>query len=208
MTVKLIIARHGNTFEADETPRRVGKGTYMDITAAGVEQGKKLGAHLKANNMLPAVVYTSNLKRTIQTAEAALAEMGISRPLHRTDLFDEIDYGADENQTEMAVIERIGAVAYNSWEFDALMPKDWSPQPEVIRKHWQDFAKHCEKVHDNQVVLVVTSNGIARFAPNIANNADDVVPDKKKSKMSTGAYSVLEGDNGLWLIAEWNKKPS
>ena len=206
MTVKLIVARHGNTFEADEIPRRVGAGTDLDLVEKGREQGQKLGAYLKANNLIPDIVYTSRLKRTSQTAEAALAEMGVSRALHRSDMFDEIAYGPDENKTEMDVIERIGNVAYNAWEFDALMPKDWSPQPEVIRKRWQDFAQHCEKAHDGQTVLVVTSNGIARFAPDIANNARDVVPDKK-NKMSTGALSLFEGDGGLWMIAYWNKKP-
>jgi len=206
MTVKLIVARHGNTFEADEIPRRVGAGTDLDLVAAGREQGRKLGACFRDNNLIPDIVYTSRLKRTIQTAEAALEEMGVTRALHRSDLFDEIDYGPDENKMEMDVIERIGGIAYNAWEFDALMPKDWSPQPEIIRKNWQNFARHCEAVHNNQTVLVVTSNGIARFAPNIANNAMDVVPDKK-GKMSTGAFSLFEGDGGLWMIAYWNKKP-
>lgn len=207
MTVKLIIARHGNTFELEETPRRVGKGTDLSLVEAGHAQAKKLGAYLKAHNMIPNTVYTSNLKRTIETAEGALAEMGVTRMLHRSDLFDEIDYGPDENRVESEVIARLGADAYNAWDFEGVMPRDWSPQPEVIRKRWQDFARHCEKTHDGQTVLVVTSNGIARFAPEIANNASDVVPDKKKTKMSTGAFSIFEGDGGLWMIAEWNRKP-
>jgi len=206
MTVKLIIARHGNTFEPEETPRRVGFGTDLPLVSAGHAQAQKLGAYLKANNLVPDIVYTSTLKRTIETAEGALKELGISRPLHKSDLFDEIDYGPDENQTEITVIERIGNVAYNSWEFDSVMPKDWSPQPEVIRKRWQDFVKHAEAAHDGKTVLVVTSNGIARFAPQIANNAADVVP-ARKAKMSTGALSLFEGDGGLWMISHWNVKP-
>ncbi|HEY8962960.1 MAG TPA: histidine phosphatase family protein [Alphaproteobacteria bacterium] len=206
MTVKLIVARHGNTFEPEETPRRVGAGTDLPLVVGGQEQAKKIGAFLKANRMIPDVVYTSHLKRTIETAEGALKEMGVSRALHKSDVFDEINYGPDENQVENNVVARLGPTAYNAWDFEGVMPKDWSPQPEVIRKRWQDFAKHCEKVHDNQTVLVVTSNGIARFAPEIANNASDVVPDKK-SKMSTGALSLFEGDGGLWMLAAWNRKP-
>lgn len=206
MPVKLIIARHGNTFGPDETPRRVGARTDMELVEKGHEQATRLGAFLKTAGMVPDVVYTSRLKRTIQTAEGALKELGITRALHKSDLFDEIDYGPDENQVEKDVAERLGANAYNAWDFEGVMPREWSPQPEIIRKRWQDFAKHCEKAHDGQTVLVITSNGIARFAPEIANNADDVITDKKR-KMGTGNVSLFEGDGGIWLIAHWNHRP-
>lgn len=132
--------------------------------------------------------------------------MGVSRALHRSDLFNEIDYGPDENHTEDMVATRIGAAAYNAWEQQGIMPRDWAPQPEIIRKNWQDFVKHCQTAHDDQTVLVVTSNGIARFAPDIANNADDIVPDDKR-KMGTGNVSLFEGDAGIWLLVSWNHRP-
>lgn len=206
MTVKLIIARHGNTFEPDEIPRRVGLRSDLDLVSKGHEQGKKLGEFLKANNLVPDVVYTSQLKRTMQTAADAIAAMGVTRALNRIDLFNEIDYGPDENHTEDMVAERIGAAAYNAWEQKGIMPPDWSPQPDIIRKNWQNFAKHCQTAHDGQTVLVVTSNGIARFAPDIANNADDVIADGNR-KMGTGNVSMFEGDAGIWLLVRWNHRP-
>lgn len=206
MTVKLIIARHGNTFEATETPRRIGAKTDMSLTEGGKAQGEKLGAWLKANNALPDIVYTSRLKRTIETAQEALKAMGISRAIHQSDLFDEIDHGPDENKPEPEVVARIGADAFNKWEHESVMPKDWSPQPDIIRKRWYDFAKHCETAYDGKTVLIVTSNGIARFAPLLANNADDMCKGNKR-KMSTGAVSVFEGSGGLWMISDWNVKP-
>lgn len=206
MTVKLIVARHGNTFEPDEIPRRVGLKTDLDLVSKGHEQATKLGEFLKAHNIVPDVVYTSQLKRTIQTAEGALAAMDVHRALHRTDLFNEIDYGPDENQTEDVVAARIGANAYNAYEQNGVMPADWAPQPDIIRKRWQDFAKHVQNAHDGQTVLVVTSNGIARYAPDIAKNADDVITDKKR-KMGTGNVSLFEGDAGIWLLVNWNHRP-
>lgn len=206
MTVKLIIARHGNTFTPDETPRRIGAKTDLSLVESGEAQAKKLGAWLRDNNMLPDVVYTSRLKRTIETAAYALVEAGISRAIHQADLFDEIDHGPDENQPDPKIVERIGAQAFNAWEHESAMPRDWSPQPDVIRRRWADFANHCEKAYDNKTVLVVTSNGIARFAPHIANNADDMCQGIKR-KMGTGALSIFEGSGGLWMISHWNIKP-
>lgn len=206
MTVKLIIARHGNTFTADETPRRIGARTDLSLVESGQAQAKKLGAWLRANNLLPDVVYTSRLKRTVETAEGALAEAGIKRAIHQADLFDEIDHGPDENQPDPEIANRIGATAFNAWEHENAMPKDWSPQPDVIRRRWTEFANHCEKAYDDKTVLVVTSNGIARFAPDITNNADDMCKGIKR-KMSTGALSIIEGSGGLWMISHWNVKP-
>ncbi len=206
MTVKLLIARHGNTFAPGETPRRIGAGTDLPLVESGHAQGKKLGAWLRDNNLLPDIVYTSRLKRTYETAVDLLAEAGLVRAIHQADLFDEIDHGPDENKPDPQIVARIGARAFNDWEQQNIMPREWSPQPDVIRRRWVDFAKHCEKNYDNQTVLVITSNGVARFAPPIANNASDVVTDANR-KMSTGAISIFEGSGGLWMISHWNVKP-
>ena len=207
MTVRLVIARHGNTFAAGETPRRIGAKTDLPLSESGRAQAQKLGTWLAARNLQPDVVYTSRLKRTVETAQGALDAMGIKRLIHRSDLFDEIDYGPDENRLEPDVVARLGAQAYNAWEQNNVMPRDWSPQPETIRHNWRNFARHCETQHDEKTVLVVTSNGIARFAPLIANNADDVLGQSGR-KMATGALGLFEGSGGLWMISDWNVKPA
>lgn len=203
MTVKLLIARHGNTFAPGETPRRVGARTDLPLVGSGQEQAKRLGAYLKNNDLQPDIVYTSRLKRTIETAQGALAELGLSRPIHQSDLFDEIDYGPDENLTDADVIARIGADAIAAWDQDAIMPQGWSPAPDLLQKRWADFAAHCEKTADGKTILVVTSNGIARFAPALTGAAASL----RDRKMSTGALSILEGGNGNWTIRAWNLKP-
>lgn len=206
MTVRLIIARHGNTFQPGEIPRRIGARTDLPLTESGQAQGRKLGQYLQAHGMIPDVVYASRLQRTAQTAEAAIKEIGVRRAIHQSDLFDEIDHGPDENKTDPEIVERIGGRAFNAWEQENAMPRDWSPQPDVLRKRWFDFAKYCEQNHDDKTVLVVTSNGVARFAPLLANNAADII-NAGNRKMSTGALSVMEGAGGLWMLSHWNVKP-
>lgn len=206
MTVKIVIARHGNTFETEEVGRRIGARTDLPLTEAGKNQAIKMGAYLKENGLLPDIVFTSRLKRTIETAEIAVKEAGLKRAIQEMDLFDEIDYGPDENKIEAEVANRLGAHAYNAWETQNLMPREWSPQPDVIRKRWYDFAKYCEETFPDHTILVVTSNGIARFAPLLANNAQDMVAEDNR-KMKTGSLSIFEGDGGMWMISHWNIKP-
>lgn len=206
MTVKLVIARHGNTFAPGETPRRIGARTDLPLTESGHAQARKLGSYLAAHGLIPDIVYTSRLRRTSETAAGALKEIGVKRAIHESDLFDEIDHGPDENKTDPEIVTRIGARAFNTWEQENVMPREWSPQPDVLRRRWFDFAKHCEDAYDGKTVLVVTSNGVARFAPLLTNNAKDVIT-VPNSKMATGALSVMEGDGGLWMLSHWNIKP-
>ena len=206
MTVRLIIARHGNTFTADETPRRIGAKTDLPLTEAGVAQGRRLGVWLRDNGMVPDVVYSSHLQRTRQTAQAALDEMQVRRPIHQSDIFDEIDHGPDENKTDPEIVARLGLNAFSNWEQNNQMPREWSPQPDALRRRWLDFVKLCETEYRDRTVLVFTSNGVARFAPLVASNGADVVTSKNR-KMSTGALSIFEGSGGLWMISHWNVKP-
>ena len=105
---KLIIARHGNTFGPEDTPTRVGACTDLPLVESGRAQAQKLGTYLKDNDLIPEITYSSQLKRTIETATIALKQTSFPQPVFPLDIFNEIDYGVDENQTEDKVITRIG----------------------------------------------------------------------------------------------------
>jgi len=77
----LIIARHGNTFNVSETPTRVGARTDLPLVESGKEQARKMGAWLKAQNLYPEIVYSSELKRTQETAQIAIETLGYKQPV-------------------------------------------------------------------------------------------------------------------------------
>src|SRR5581483_3833292 len=56
----LIIARHGNTFSLGETVTRVGI-TDLPLVESGLKQGLQLGTYLRANHLLPDIIFTSKL---------------------------------------------------------------------------------------------------------------------------------------------------
>jgi len=203
MTI-LIIARHGNTFEADETPRRVGARTDIELTEKGREQAQMIGHYLKNNELTPAVTYSSLLKRAVETAEIAVKETGLPQPAFALEIFNEIDYGPDENKTEAEVIERIGEQALKDWDEQAIVPDGWLVDPDKIIQNWQGFAKHI--CNDDEIVLVVTSNGIARFAPHITGDFEGFSAENN-IKIATGALCVLQYKDDKWSIIEWNVKP-
>src|SRR3990167_6198462 len=128
---RLLIARHGNTFEPGDIVTRVGI-TDLPLVDSGLIQGQKLGAYLKQNNLIPDMIFTSKLKRAIQTAEQAQNTMKTHLPLERLSIFNEIDYGPDENQPEENVIARVGKEALMAWETKAEVPNGWKVDPETI----------------------------------------------------------------------------
>lgn len=202
---RLIIARHGNTFGPNDTPTRVGARTDLPLVASGLEQGRKLGEWLKNNNVTPDVVYCSDLQRTKQTAETALETAAINISPTPLSIFNEIDYDPDENKIESDVIARIGEQAIIDWDQKAIVPDGWGFDPQQCIRDWQNFANDIVN-SNHQCVFVITSNGIARFAPHITGNFEDFAQ-KNKIKLSTGALAVLEFQNGDWNILEWNVRP-
>lgn len=191
--INLLIARHGNTFDAGDIVLRVGRGTDIPLSNSGKLQAKALGEYLHQYHPDIAAVYTSTLQRTISTAEIALKSMNSKAPIQHLAMFDEIDYGPDEGKPETQVIERIGLAAIKDWENSNTVPPGWRVDPEKITNAWREFAAKMEEEFPDQTILVVTSNGIARFAPEHA------------VKLKTGAVSNLVVDQGHWHCLYVNK---
>lgn len=202
----LIVARHGNTFEAGETPRRVGARTDLPLTDKGRDQGRAIGKYLRENNLLPDVVYSSSLQRAKETAALAVQESGLKQPVYELDIFNEIDYGPDEDKTEEDVIARIGAEAIRRWDEDAVVPDGWLADPDKIIRDWLGFTGQIRAHDDNETVLAVTSNGIARFAPHITGDFEGFRR-THGLKIATGALCIFRFENGRWGVKEWNIKP-
>jgi probable phosphoglycerate mutase len=207
---RLIVARHGNTFDSGDIPTRVGLHTDIPLVKKGREQGKALGHNLVHRNLIPDVVFTSFLSRAIDTALLAIAEMSNGEiPAYQFGLFNEIDYGPDENKTEDVVIARVGEDAIERWNKEGIAPDGWKVDVEALKSGWAEFASHILEEYAGQTILVVTSNGIARFAPFITGDYDSF-KEQYDMKLSTGAYGVLQhsgGSDALWEITDWNFRP-
>jgi 2,3-bisphosphoglycerate-dependent phosphoglycerate mutase len=203
----LLIARHGNTFEDKETPRRIGAHTDMALTEKGRLQARAIGRYLEESETLPAAVFSGNLQRSRDTAILALVEARHMLDVHTEDMFNEIDHGPDENKTDSEVVARIGAHALKDWEEKAVVPPGWQVDPQALIKSWQDFAARMIEQHHGQRVLIVTSNGTARFAPYLTGDFDGF----RKThalKMATGTLSRMDYDGKNWRVISWGVKPA
>lgn len=202
MSTKIIICRHGNTFRAGEIPLRVGART--DLPLVEDEKAKRIGRFLQEKGMIPDLILAAPLKRTMCTAEIAMREIGVRVPVLPDERFREIDYGVDENKTEDEVIARIGKQAIDDWNKNCTVPSGWIVDVPKIINNWKNLANEWHIENPEKTLMIVSSNGIIRFAPHILKNAEDFIKNNNL-KVSTGGICIFKkrGDDD-WFCEAWN----
>ena len=203
---RLIIARHGNTFDQGDTILRVGLRTDLALSKSGQAQAVRLGQYLKNAAIKPVAVFCSELQRTMQTAKIALDTAKIAQAITTNAIFNEIDYGEDDGRSEAEVVTRLGQKALAAWDNEAIVPDGWQVDSAVLIKNWQNFADEIAAKYPEQDILVVSSNGIVRFAPYITGQYEQF-KQQYNIKLSTGAYGILQSSHGLWQVINWNIRP-
>ena len=133
--------------------------------------------------------------------------LGCDLPITVDGRFNEIDYGPDENQPESAVVARIGAPALRDWDKHAVVPPGWQADPQAIIHDWLAFGDICRQAFSGRTVLVVTSNGIARFAPHLTGDFEGFRR-RHGIKVATGALCILRPQGSRWVIERWNVRPA
>lgn len=207
MKTRLLLIRHGNTFDKGDTILRVGSRTDIDLSNSGVEQAEKLGEFIKKYYGDLSEIFSSNLKRTFQTSKV------ISDILNKDDLvikkvdfLNEIDYGEDDGKPDEEIIDRYGKEAMELWDKELIAPsKEWKVNIEEIIEDWRAFSEEILTNNEGETIAVVSSNGILRFSPHILGDTE-LFYQENNSKVSTGSISLLEHDGEKWVCDFWNKR--
>lgn len=206
MTRPVYIVRHGNTFDKGDTVTRVGARTDLPLSNSGYAQAEALAKHFTAEQVEFQRILTSPLKRTHQTAEAIANAQPAKIALEPCDFLREIDYGPDENQPEADVVARIGEQALADWEREAIVPEGWQVDPQALKQAWSNCFEGLRAIEpDTGPALIVTSNGIARFALQVALGGQE---SDLPLKLATGAIGRIDvSRDGDLDVAFWNQRP-
>lgn len=201
----IYIVRHGNTFDKGDTITRVGARTDLPLSSSGQTQAEALALHFMA--LVPdgfSAAYCSVLQRTRQTAEVILAVRDVRPDLETLEFLREVDYGVDENQPEDAVVARLGEAVLAAWDEDAVAPPGWDVDPEGLKGAWRELLQSIALDGATEPVLIVTSNGVARFVLD-AITEYETQPDSIKLK--TGAYGQIRTHDEAVTLVSWNVRP-
>jgi broad specificity phosphatase PhoE len=197
---RLYIVRHGNTFDEGETVTRIGARTDLHLSTSGRIQAKRLADCFRQTRFTAALA--SPLIRTRETARTMLSWRTDSPALLIAPFLTEVDYGPDENEPEWKVAARLGP-ALEAWDRDAAVPPGWIVEIDAIRAGWRGLISRAADLPEDAAALVVTSNGIARFLPDLV----DAAPKGLDRKLKTGAFGELLVDAGRAEILRWNVRP-
>lgn len=206
----LLLARHGNTFEAGEAATWVGARTDLPLTAKGRAQAEALGAALEPYKPRIKRILAGPLKRTREHAVIAARGMGFEAPAEIDERLREIDYGAWEAKTSEQIAAAGGESELKAWDKRGVWPPSpgWSPSADAIAKNAADIANGLTaSISGEDAALIVTSNGILRFFLKLVPGAFDAMAADGKLKVATGNCCALAFDGREWRVVFWNRQP-
>ena len=114
MTYNLILLRHGNSVW---NQKNLFTGWVdVDLSDQGVQEAKRAGELLKESGLKPDVLYTSVLKRAINTAHLALNEMDRNWiDTKRSWRLNERHYGSLQGLDKAETLEKYGPEQFQIW---------------------------------------------------------------------------------------------
>lgn len=161
-TTRIGLIRHGETLW-NRNGRWQGQAP-VPLNEEGEQQAKLLAAYLAAQRDDAVVIYSSDLRRALQTAHAIAARLSI--PVIPDRLWREIDVGEWQGLT----VEEVRA-----WDPErlALVATDPERQPRPGGESWEQVGERglqallaLPKAHPGERVLVVTHGGLIRSVLN------------------------------------------
>jgi broad specificity phosphatase PhoE len=200
----ILFARHGNTFAPGDKVAWVGRATDLPLVERGREQAREAAAALARLDLVPSGVVAASLKRTRAFAEIVCAALGVAEC--RVDArLDEIDYGAWEglSSDEIAALPG-GAAMQEAWRTQDVWPETagWKTTRAEVEESLAGVLADLAAGALGARPLVVSSNGILRFAPRRLG-----VSAQGSLLLKTGALGGLDRDGAGWTLRFWGLDP-
>ena len=205
--MKLILARHGNTFGPGDTPVWVGAKEDYPLVARGREQAVEIGEVLLKRGIALTRIIAGPLKRTREGAELIARELGFQGAIIIDERLTEIDYGSWGGRSDDELSSTYGPDVIDSWREKSIRPDgaDWSPSEDELKTNAVSLLDEIRKSSaDEDSVLLVTSNGILRFYHAVFY-AD--APDAPSGKVKTGHLCSADVTDQTVTPECWNLSP-
>lgn len=207
MTMEILFARHGNTFNPGDRVTWVGRETDLPLVDKGLAQAAQAAEALRRRALLPDVIFAASLRRTRRFAEIVAEALGLPAPSIDGRL-DEVDYGcwAGRTNDEIATLGEAASQAMEAWNSADRWPEaaGWGSRESDIMAAIGGFAGECLADRRYRRPLVVSSNGILRFLPRLLLPATE---HRASFKMGTGHLGVIDQTGGACRLRCWNVAP-
>lgn len=205
--MKLILARHGNTFGPSDKVVWVGSAQDLPLVESGQQQAIEFGRLLKSSGIQPAIIYAAPLSRTREYAQILVAEGGLHSKVLLDTRLKEIDYGEWGGLSSEEVRLRFGATALEAWELHGTWPSTcgWGESEELVMQRILSFSNELIAQNYSAPALIVSSNGVLRYFLKLYAAAEyQRRLQNGKLKVRTGAACVLDN---LGNLCCWDQRP-
>ncbi|MBP9089676.1 histidine phosphatase family protein [bacterium] len=205
--MKLILARHGNTFAPGDKVTWVGSANDLPLVESGLEQAERAATALEGTKL--AAIYCAPLLRTKKFAEIVAARQTTKTTPIIDNRLTELDYGDWSGLSDDEISAKFGDSLKN-WINTSTWPSGchWASSEAAVTAEVQSLVAELETKHADEAVLLVSSNGRLRyFLKLIAGEFERRVADKQ-FKMGTGKISVLSSQGKIYSLLSWNQDPA
>lgn len=186
----LYIARHGKD---DDTVR--GGWSQTPLTEEGIQQVESLAAYVQKRNLNIKHIYSSDLHRAMQTAEAVANQLQL--PVVPMQEFREVNNGILAGMKNDLAAETFPRLYWNTLDWEQRYPGGESPREFNERIHGAWDMLQREIVKQNENVLLVTHGGVIQVILSIVND-EEYSNRKALRKIRNAELIALEYDSGKW----------
>ena len=184
------LARHGKD---DETVR--GGWSQTPLTEEGIQQAESLVSFVQKSNLNIKHIYSSDLPRAMQTAEAIGNQLRL--PVMPMQEFREVNNGILAGMNNDLAAETFPGLYWNTLDWEQRYPGGESPREfyERVRDAWNRFQSSALEHTEN--VLLVTHGGVIQVILSIVNG-EEYSNRKALRKIRNAELIALEYASGMW----------
>jgi broad specificity phosphatase PhoE len=210
--MRLILVRHGNTFEPGSMPYCIGATEDLPLVEKGRQQAARFGLALKDAGVAPAAWYRGPLTRHKQFSEIAIEKLGDCAVAPVIDeRFNELDYGSWAGLTDQQIKDKFGAAVHENWVKHCVYPADagWKPSLNQLQTEIASFLDDLVREHkDTDTIVAVSSGGRLRFFLEAVSGEFERRSKSGDIKISTGHTCIFDYADGNWVLVCWNAEPA
>jgi probable phosphoglycerate mutase len=202
---RLLLVRHGNTFEDGVVPTRVGAQSDLPLTQKGLAQAQTLAAATRAAGLCLGPFLAGPLQRTRDFIAHGFSIMPTLDMRLR-----EIDYGDWEGLTDVAIAARVGAAMLEDWNRRCVWPhgQNWAPDEATLAAGAASLVQALVHGSPRFVPVLCSSQGVLRYFAKLDANFFANAQRDAKLGVATGACcGVRVAPSGALTVDFWNDKP-
>lgn len=208
--MKIILSRHGNTFNPGEHATWVGSRNDLPLVETGLNQAKILANSLKQAAIFPLAIYCSPLQRTRVYAQVVIEELKLALQPIIDERLNEINYGTWSGLSNEQIRSTFGGQELEAWEKHSQWPSaaGWEGSEQLLAEQVQTFCEDIINQYPSDgTILIISSNGRLRYFLNLVPGEFNQHLTKQTFKVATGNICQLTHSNNKWEINFWNQTP-